>query len=95
LSLAINAALESLARGLALELAPVRVNAVSPELVVVNARTDSDLETAFASFSQQRIGAVLIGNSTFFPRRMEQLAALAAFPYREYVLRPDELVQRS
>jgi putative ABC transport system substrate-binding protein len=63
------------------------------QLVVVNARTDSDLETASASFSQQRIGAVLVGNSTFFPRRMEQLAALAAhhalpviFPYREYVL---------
>jgi putative ABC transport system substrate-binding protein len=63
------------------------------QLVVVNARTDSDIETAFASFSQRRIGAVLIGNSTFFPRRMEQLAALAAhhalpviFPYREYVL---------
>jgi NAD(P)-dependent dehydrogenase (short-subunit alcohol dehydrogenase family) len=30
---AINAALESLARGLALELAPVRVNAVSPSLI--------------------------------------------------------------
>jgi putative tryptophan/tyrosine transport system substrate-binding protein len=30
------------------------------QLVVVNARTDSDLETAFASFSQQRVGAVLM-----------------------------------
>jgi putative ABC transport system substrate-binding protein len=63
------------------------------ELVVVNAQTDSDLEPAFATFSQQRVGAALIGNSTFFPRRMEQLAPLATrhglpaiFPYREYVL---------
>ena len=48
------------------------------QLVVVNARTDSDLETAFATFSQQRVGAVLVGNSTFYNRRMEQLAALAA-----------------
>jgi putative tryptophan/tyrosine transport system substrate-binding protein len=48
------------------------------QLVFVNARTDSDLETAFASFSQQRVGAVLIGNGTFFNRRVEQLAALAA-----------------
>ena len=63
------------------------------QLVVVNARTDSDLETAFATFSQQRVGAVLVGDSTFYSRRMEQLAALAArhalpaiFPFREYAL---------
>ena len=63
------------------------------QLVVVNARTDSDLETAFATFSQQRVGAVLVGSSTFYNRRMEQLAALAArhalpaiFPFREYAL---------
>jgi putative ABC transport system substrate-binding protein len=32
------------------------------QVVVVNARTDSDLEPAFATFSQQRVGAVLVGN---------------------------------
>src|SRR5271169_4132932 len=48
------------------------------QLVVANARTDSDLEMAFASFSQQRVGAVLVGTSTFYVRRTEQLAALAA-----------------
>jgi putative tryptophan/tyrosine transport system substrate-binding protein len=48
------------------------------QLIVVNARTDSDLEEAFATFSQQRVGAVLVGNSTFFARRTELLAALAA-----------------
>jgi putative ABC transport system substrate-binding protein len=59
----------------------------------VNATTDSDLETAFATFSQQRVGAVLVSQSTFYARRMEQLAALAArhalaaiYPYREYAL---------
>jgi putative ABC transport system substrate-binding protein len=63
------------------------------QLIVVNARTDSDLETAFARFSQQRVGAVLIGLSTFYNRRIEKLAALAAghalpaiFAYREYAL---------
>jgi putative ABC transport system substrate-binding protein len=62
-------------------------------LNVVNARTDSDLETAFATLSQGRVGAVLISNSTFYVRHPEQLAALAAryalptiYPYREFAL---------
>jgi putative ABC transport system substrate-binding protein len=56
-------------------------------------RTDSDLETAFTTFSQQRVGAVLVGASTFYILHPEQLAALAArhalpaiFPFREYAL---------
>ena len=64
------------------------------ELVFVNARTDGDLETAFATFSQQHVGAVLVGAATtFYSQRTEQLAALAVryslpatFPYREYAL---------
>jgi putative ABC transport system substrate-binding protein len=63
------------------------------QLVVENARTDSDLETAVATLSQQRVGAVLVSPSTFYNRRMEQLAALAArralpaiYSYREYAL---------
>jgi putative ABC transport system substrate-binding protein len=63
------------------------------QLIIVNARTDTDLETAFATFSQQHVGAILVGNSSLFDRRMEQLAALAAghalpaiFPYREFAL---------
>jgi putative ABC transport system substrate-binding protein len=63
------------------------------ELLFENARTDSDLETAFATFSQQRVAAVLISQSNFFRGRTEQLAALTArhsvpvmFQYREFVL---------
>jgi putative ABC transport system substrate-binding protein len=63
------------------------------QLIVVNASTDRDLETAFTSLSQQRIGAVLVSNSTLYNRRTEQLAALAArhalpaiFPLREYAI---------
>ena len=63
------------------------------ELFFVNARTDRDLETAFATLSQQHVGALLVTNSTFFNRRAEQLAALAArhalpaiFPFRQSVL---------
>jgi putative ABC transport system substrate-binding protein len=63
------------------------------QLAIVNAGNDSDLETAFAAFSQQHVGAVLVGDSPFYARRMEQLAALAVhhalpaiFQYREYSL---------
>jgi putative ABC transport system substrate-binding protein len=63
------------------------------QLFVVYARTDSDLETAFATFSQQHVGAVLVGPGTFFDNHPEVLAALAAhhalpaiFPSREYAL---------
>jgi putative ABC transport system substrate-binding protein len=63
------------------------------QLVVVNASIDRDLEPAFATFSQQHVGAVLVSDSIFYSRRTEQLAALAAryalpaiFPYREYAL---------
>ena len=62
-------------------------------LIVVNAKTVTDLEMAFATFSQRRVGAVLVGNSTFFAPRTEQLAALAArytlpaiFASREFAL---------
>jgi putative ABC transport system substrate-binding protein len=48
------------------------------QLVPMYARTNSDLEMAFASFSQQRVAAVLVTQSTFYPRRIEQLVALAA-----------------
>jgi putative ABC transport system substrate-binding protein len=48
------------------------------QLVIVNARAESDLETAFATFSQQHVGAVLVINGPFFNRRPKQLAALAA-----------------
>jgi putative tryptophan/tyrosine transport system substrate-binding protein len=47
------------------------------QLIVEYARTDSDLETVFATLSQQRVGAVLVSTSTFYNRRTEKLAALA------------------
>jgi putative ABC transport system substrate-binding protein len=67
--------------------------ALGLQLIVVNASTDRDLEPAFATFSQQRVGAVLVGTSTLLARRTEQLAALAArhalpamFAFREHAL---------
>ena len=59
----------------------------------MRASTDSDLETAFATFSRQHVGAVLVTNSTLYSRRTEQLAALAArhalaamYQYRGFAL---------
>ena len=48
---AINAALEALARGLALELAPVRVNAVSPGLIATPLWSGMDEEKRAAMFA--------------------------------------------
>jgi putative tryptophan/tyrosine transport system substrate-binding protein len=63
------------------------------QLIVVYTGTDSDLETAFATFSQQHVGAVLVGDGAYFNRRPELLAALAGrhalpaiFPYHEFAL---------
>jgi putative ABC transport system substrate-binding protein len=63
------------------------------QLIVVNVRTESDLETDFATFWQQRVGAVLVSQTTFSARLMKQLPALAAryklpaiYPYREDAL---------
>jgi hypothetical protein len=58
---------------------------------------------AFATFSRQRVGAALVGDSTFFSRHIEQLAALAAryampaiYPFPEFALaNPFKLRQRS
>jgi NAD(P)-dependent dehydrogenase (short-subunit alcohol dehydrogenase family) len=49
---AINAALEALARGLALELAPVRVNAVSPGLIATPLWSSMDDENRKAMFAE-------------------------------------------
>jgi NAD(P)-dependent dehydrogenase (short-subunit alcohol dehydrogenase family) len=60
---AINAALESLARGLALELAPVRVNAVSPGLIATplwSAMPKEKREAMFAG-ATQRLPARRVG----------------------------------
>jgi putative tryptophan/tyrosine transport system substrate-binding protein len=68
-------------------------SALGLQLVIVNARTDSDLETAFANFRQRRVGALMVGLSSFYNQRKEQLAAFAvryalpaSYPHREYAL---------
>jgi putative tryptophan/tyrosine transport system substrate-binding protein len=72
---------------------PMKTRMLGLQLVVVNASTDRDLEPAFATFSQQRVGAVLVSLSAFFNQRIEQLVALAArhalpasYPRSQYAL---------
>jgi NAD(P)-dependent dehydrogenase (short-subunit alcohol dehydrogenase family) len=61
---AINAALEALARGLALELAPVRVNAVSPGLVATPlwSGMPNDKREAMLASAAQRLPAGRVGH---------------------------------
>ena len=61
------------------------------KLVVLNASTDPDFETAFSTLTQKGIGALVIGPDNFFLSRSVQLAALtvrhrvpAIFQYREF-----------
>jgi len=47
------------------------------ELQVLHARNESEIETAFASLVQKRVGAVVVVSDAIFNSRPEQLAALA------------------
>ena len=48
------------------------------KLLVVQARTDSELETTFVTLAQQRAGALVIGADPFFGSRRNKLVSLAA-----------------
>jgi putative ABC transport system substrate-binding protein len=58
----------------------------------MNARTEREIDAAFATFAQQQVGAVIIGSNPYFTARREQIISLAArhrmpgiYPVREYV----------
>jgi putative ABC transport system substrate-binding protein len=61
------------------------------QISVLNASTEGEIKTAFASLRPLRAGALLVGTSEFFRSKPEQLTALAArqripaiYQYREY-----------
>ena len=62
------------------------------KLVVLNASTEGEIDTAFATVAQQQVGAVVVGSDPFLFSRREQIVGLAArhaiaalYPYREFV----------
>jgi putative ABC transport system substrate-binding protein len=51
---------------------------VGQQLVVLNASTEREIDTAFATLFRQQIGALLVGSDPLFASRRDQLAAVAA-----------------
>jgi putative ABC transport system substrate-binding protein len=66
--------------------------ATGQQLIIVGARTDDEIEAAFATFVQHRAGGLLGGSGAFLNSRRERIVALAAshalpamFALREFV----------
>jgi putative ABC transport system substrate-binding protein len=51
---------------------------IGQQIVILNASSEHDIENAFATIVQQRVGAILIGSDPFFTDQRNQLVALAA-----------------
>jgi putative tryptophan/tyrosine transport system substrate-binding protein len=52
--------------------------AIGQQLIILDADSDPDIETAFSTFAQRGAGALLVGSSAFFTSKRERLVALAA-----------------
>jgi putative ABC transport system substrate-binding protein len=66
---------------------------VDQKLLVVMARTESELEAAFVKFVQERVGALVVGGDPFFLTRRAQIVELATrhkvaaiYPLKEYAM---------
>jgi putative tryptophan/tyrosine transport system substrate-binding protein len=53
------------------------VHTLGRQLLVLNARSPSEIDAAFATLRQQRAGALLVGGDPFFSSRRQQIVALA------------------
>ena len=52
--------------------------AIGLSLIILNASTESEIDAAFATLVQQRIGALVVTGDPFFVSRRDKLVALAA-----------------
>jgi putative ABC transport system substrate-binding protein len=66
---------------------------VKQQLFVARADNDAELDTALASFVQQRVGAFLVTSAPFFDTRMNRIVSFAAqnrlpaiYQFREYAV---------
>jgi len=51
---------------------------IGQRIMVVRAKNETEIDTAFATISQQRADALLVGVDSYFSTRRDQLVALAA-----------------
>jgi putative tryptophan/tyrosine transport system substrate-binding protein len=66
---------------------------VDQKLLVAKARTESELEAAFVTLAQQRVGALVVGGDPFFLSRRARIVEFAArnnvptiYPLKEYAM---------
>ena len=58
--------------------AQAAAQSIGRHLIIVDASSERDIDTAFATFAQARIGALLVGSGAFLNAHRERLVALAA-----------------
>jgi putative tryptophan/tyrosine transport system substrate-binding protein len=70
----------------------VRAHAMDQQIAIINASTEGELETAFASVVKERAGALLVGSDTFFTSKpalfvlfTARHALPAIYPWRSHV----------
>ena len=57
---------------------PAAASALGQQIKIFNARSEAEIDTAFAAIVEQRIGAVLVASSPSFLPRRQRFVALAA-----------------